>query len=59
MPYLIKKIKNKNLYKVINKETGDIKSKHTTLENAKKQIKLLNGIKHGFKPKNNLKFFLY
>ena len=53
MPYLIKKIKNKNLYKVINKETGDIKSKHTTLENAKKQIRLLNGIKHGFKPKNN------
>ena len=50
MPYLIKKIKNKNLYQVINKDTGAIKSKHTTLENAKKQIRLLNGIEHGFKP---------
>ena len=51
MPYQIKKIKNKNLYKVINTDTKQIKSKHTTLENAKNQIRLLNAIKHGFKLK--------
>ena len=51
MPYQIKKIKNKNLYQVINTQTKKIKSKHTSLENAEKQIRLLNANKHGFKLK--------
>ena len=40
MPYQI--IKNKdNTYKVVNKITGLVHAKNTTLEKAKKQIKLM------------------
>lgn len=46
MPYEIKKIPNKNLYKVINKDTKQVKSKHTTLINAKKQVKLLYALEN-------------
>jgi len=42
MPYIIKKIRGKNLYKVYNKITKKIHSKGTTLTNAKKQFNLLN-----------------
>ena len=49
MPYAIKRLKS-GLYKVINKETGKIHSKHTTKANAIKQIHLLSGIDHGWVP---------
>lgn len=41
MPYTIRKVKNKNEYSVKNTKTGVVHSKATTLENAKKQVKLL------------------
>ena len=41
MPYSLRKVRNKELYKVYNTDTGKIHSKATSLENAKKQIKLL------------------
>jgi hypothetical protein len=46
MPYAYRKIRNQNAYKVFNKITGVIHSNHTTLENAKKQIRLLNAIEN-------------
>lgn len=50
MPYNIRKLPNKNLYRVYNMETKEIKAKSTTLEKAKAMIRLLNAINHGFKP---------
>lgn len=47
MPYVIRKLPNKELYKVINKETKKVHSYSTTLENAKKQITLLNMVDAG------------
>ena len=41
MPYILRKIRNKDLYKVLNKTTSKIHSNGSTLENAKKQIRLL------------------
>ena len=41
MPYLIRKLPNKNLYRVRLKDTGQILSYGTTYENAMKQIKFL------------------
>jgi len=46
MPYKIRKLPDKNEYKVSNKKTGVIHSKGSTLANAKKQITLLNMIDH-------------
>ena len=46
MPYEIKKIRGKNLYTVRNKITGRYFSKHTTLERAKKQVRLLHMIEY-------------
>jgi hypothetical protein len=43
MPYKIQKLKN-NCYKVFNKKTKKVFSKCATLENAKKQSKLLRAI---------------
>ncbi len=42
MPFVIRKIKNKELYSVKNKLTGTIHSKGTTLENALAQVRLLH-----------------
>jgi hypothetical protein len=56
MPYKTRKItKGKNKGKVrVSSPTG-VKAKATTPENAKKQIRLLNAIDHGFKPKKSKK----
>ena len=45
MPYQITKLKN-GKYKVILKDTGQVLSKGTTLEKAKKQIRYLGMIEH-------------
>ena len=42
MPYII--IKHGNTYAVKNKDTGQYKSKHTTLSKAKAQVRLLHMI---------------
>jgi len=44
MPYTIRKIRNKNLYKVINSKTKEVHSNGSTLENAKKQVRLLENL---------------
>lgn len=41
MPYSIRKLPNKELYRVYNSKTKAIHSYATTLENAKKQVRLL------------------
>ena len=48
MPMVIRKLRNQNLYKVINKETGQIHSKGTTLNKAKAQKRLLDAIDERF-----------
>lgn len=47
MPYAIVKVAN-GKYKVYNKNNGRVHSKHTTLANAKAQVRLL-GFYHGSK----------
>ena len=42
MPYAIRKLPNKNLYKVYNKDTKTVYSHAATKENAQKQVKLLH-----------------
>lgn len=46
MPYALRKLPNQNAWKVFNKETKKIHAHHTSLENAKAQIRLLNAIDH-------------
>ena len=41
MPYTIRKLPLKNSYKVINTLTKKIHSKHTSLDKAKAQVRLL------------------
>ena len=52
MPYTIRKVPNKSCYRV-TKSIGsrDVLSKCPTLKNAKKQVRLLNAIDHGFVPR--------
>ncbi len=49
MPYIIRKIPYKNLYTVRNRITGRLHSKHTTLQRARAQVRLLNAIEHGYR----------
>lgn len=50
MPYGLRKLPGKPLYKVYNKATKVVHSKATTMPRAEKQIRLLNAIDHGFMP---------
>jgi hypothetical protein len=47
MPYSIRKLPNQDLYRVFNTQTKVIHSYSTTLENAKKQVTLLNMVDAG------------
>jgi len=47
MPYKLRKLPKQDLYRVYNAKTKEIHSYGTTLENAKKQITLLNMIDAG------------
>jgi len=47
MPYLMRKLPKQDLYRVYNAKTKEVHSYGTTLENAKKQITLLNMIDAG------------
>jgi len=49
MPYKVVKAPGKG-FEVINQVTGAVKAKHSTHENALKQMKLLYGIEHGMVP---------
>lgn len=50
MPYIIRKLPKREMYRVTNSETKEIKAKETTLEKAKAMVKLLNAVQHGWKP---------
>lgn len=45
MPYAVRKLPNKNLYRVYNKNTGTIYSKATTKDKADAQLRLLRSVK--------------
>ena len=49
MPYHITR-HGDGSYSVMNVENGRVHSKHTTLEKAKAQVRLLQAVDHGFKP---------
>ena len=48
MPYTIKE--TDGAYQVVDRETGKVYSNHTTKENAERQRRLLEGVRHGWKP---------
>lgn len=56
MPYAIEKMDGK--FAVVNTDTGAFKSKSTTKGKAQKQINLLRGIEHGWKPASNYQDFV-
>ena len=53
MPYKLRKVSKKKCYRVTSKKKGKSKlhSKCTSKTKAKKQIRLLNAIDHGFIPR--------
>lgn len=51
MPYKIRKLPNRELYRVYNTETKEIRAYGTTREKAIRLIRLLNAINHGWHPK--------
>lgn len=54
MPYALRKAPNRNLYWVVNTDTGKKHSIEPIPEDrAKKQMRLLRAIKHGFIPSRN------
>lgn len=53
MPYVI--FKSDGKFGVKNAMTGVVHSYHTTQDKAKKQMRLLYAIDHGFKPTKNYK----
>lgn len=61
MPYKIICRKNRSVpfYEVKNKETGRVSAKHTTKAKGEAQIRLLNAIEHGWKPKKNHGFNMF
>ena len=50
MPYAIRSLGG-GKYKVVNKETGNVHSKATSKANAQSQVRLLQGVEHGMKPR--------
>ena len=55
MPYIIRKTRKKNCYSVMNKRTKHKFAKCSSLENAKKQLRLLRALQFNknFKPNSN------
>ena len=49
MPYSIRKLPLRNLYRVRNTETGEIKANATTKQKAEAMVRLLNAVNHGWK----------
>lgn len=48
MPYAVRKRGTK--FVVINKNTGKVKGTHTSKIKAERQMRLLYGVEHGWKP---------
>lgn len=53
MPYTIRKLPNTDQYRVRNKETGEIKARATSRQNAERLVRLLNAVHHGWTPSRN------
>jgi 16S rRNA U1498 N3-methylase RsmE len=49
MPYEVRKVEGEDKWEVVNKDSGDVKAKHTSKEKAEAQVKLLEGIEHGWR----------
>lgn len=50
MPYTIRKVRGRNCYRVKNQKSKRIMAKCTTLNRAKRQVRLLYGLENGLKP---------
>jgi len=48
LPYSIREVDG--AYQVVDRETGEVFSRHTTKEKAERQRRLLEGVRHGWKP---------
>jgi hypothetical protein len=48
VPYIVTETNGD--YQVVDKETGKVYSRHATKENAERQRRLLEGVRHGWKP---------
>jgi hypothetical protein len=48
LPYSVRK--TNGTYQVVDRETGKVYSRHTTKEKAERQRRLLEGVRHGWKP---------
>lgn len=48
MPYAIRKRNEK--FVVVNKDTGHVKGTHSSRAKAQRQVNLLRGVEHGWKP---------
>ena len=46
--YAIRKVRNKECYKVVNITTGTVHSKCTSRKKAESQVKLLRALDHGY-----------
>lgn len=55
MPYGIRKMPNRNCYKVFNKNTKKVFAKCTTMDKAKKQLRLLRGIQNNSKFRSRIR----
>lgn len=53
MPYEIRPVTGDG-YEVVNKNTGEVKAKHATKEDAERQVRLLHAIENdpNWEPKN-------
>jgi hypothetical protein len=51
MPYKIKR-NNDGTYQVMNAITGKVHAKSASKEDAEKQVRLMKGIDHGWKPRH-------
>lgn len=54
MPYAKRKNADGS-FRVVNEETGDVKMKSGTEEQAEAQMRLLRGVEHGMKPRRQLR----
>jgi hypothetical protein len=48
VPYSVRK--TDGAYEVVDRETGKVYAQHTTREKAERQRRLLEGVRHGWKP---------
>lgn len=50
MPYKIESADGG--YRVVNTVTGKLHARHSSLANARRQVRLLNAVDHGYRPRS-------